>query len=104
MTPARGAATGHWTSTTVRTLATSRTDRLRCEAGAMLIEALVAAAIMLGGGLATIAAYDSTTRASHTSEREAEAVAIAEKEMERILPKPYAQIHDRQAPGRGTGR
>jgi hypothetical protein len=87
-----------------RTLATSRTDRLRCEAGAMLIDALVAAAIMLGGGLATIAAYDSTTRASHTAEREAEAVAIAEKELERIVSKPYAQINDCTTPGAGTGR
>jgi hypothetical protein len=87
-----------------RTLATSRIDRLRCEAGAMMIEALVAAAIMLGGGAATIAAYDSTTRASHTAEREAEAVAIAEQEMERIVSKPYAQINDCVAPGAGTGR
>jgi hypothetical protein len=70
----------------------------------MMIEALVAAAIMLGGGLATIAAYDSTTRASHTAEREAEAVAIAEKEMERIVSKPYAQINDCAAPAAGTGR
>lgn len=70
----------------------------------MLIEALVAAVIMLGGGLATIAAYDSTTRASHTAEREAEAVAIAESEMERIASKPYAQINDCVAPGAGTGR
>jgi hypothetical protein len=70
----------------------------------MVIEALVAAAIMLGGGLATIAAYDSTTRASHTAEREAEAVAVAEKEIERIVSKPYAQINDCVAPGAGTGR
>jgi hypothetical protein len=85
-------------------LATSRIDRLRCEAGWTLIEAIVAATIMLGGGLATIAAYDSTTRASHTAEREAEAVAIAEREMERIVSKPYAQINDCVAPGAGTGR
>jgi hypothetical protein len=70
----------------------------------MVIEALVAAAIMLGGGLATIAAYDSTTRASHTAEREAEAVAIAEKEMEKIVSRPYAQINDCTTPGAGTGR
>jgi hypothetical protein len=35
----------------------------------MMIEALVAVAIILGGGLATVAAFDSTTRASHTAER-----------------------------------
>ena len=70
----------------------------------MMVEALVAAAILLGGGAATIAAFDSTTRASHTSEREAEAVAIAEKELERIVTKPYAQINDCVVPGAGTGR
>jgi hypothetical protein len=70
----------------------------------MLIEALVAAAILLGGGAGTIVALDSTTRASHTSEREAEAVAIAEKELERIVTKPYAQINDCVAPSAGTGR
>src|SRR5437773_2241542 len=75
------AAAGPWTSTTAPTLRTTRTDRLRCEAGSMVVEALVAAAILIGGGLSTIAAFDSTTRASHTAEREAEAVAIAEKEL-----------------------
>ena len=70
----------------------------------MVVEALVAAAILLGGGLATIAAYDSTTRASHTAEREAEAVSIAEKELERIVTRPYAQITNCQAPAAGTGR
>jgi hypothetical protein len=86
------------------TLPTSRTDRLRCEAGSMLIEALVAAAILLGGGMATIAAFDSTTRASHTSEREAEAVSIAEKQLELIVSKPFAQITNCDLPGAGTGR
>ena len=70
----------------------------------MMVEALVAAAILLGGGAATIAAYDSTTRASHTSERQAEAVAMAEKELERIISKPFAQINDCTAPPAGTGR
>jgi hypothetical protein len=70
----------------------------------MLIEALVAAAILLGGGAATIVAWDSTTRASHTAEREAEAVAIAEKELERIVSKPYAQIVNCTTPPAGTGR
>jgi hypothetical protein len=69
----------------------------------MMIEALVAAAIILGGGLATIAAFDSTTRASHTAEREAEAVSIAEKELERVVTKPFAQINDCVAPDAGTG-
>jgi hypothetical protein len=70
----------------------------------MVIEALVAAAILLGGGMATIAAFDSTTRASHTSEREAEAVAIAEKELERVVATPFAQINDCALPTAGTGR
>jgi hypothetical protein len=70
----------------------------------MVIEALVAAAILLGGGMATIAAFDSITRASHTSEREAEAVAIAEKELERIVSRPFAQINNCSAPSSGTGR
>ena len=70
----------------------------------MVVEALVAAAILIGGGLSTIAAFDSTTRASHTAEREAEAVAIAEKELERIVTKPFAQINDCELPGAGTGR
>jgi hypothetical protein len=88
----------------VRILRTSRTERLRCERGSMLVEALVAAAILLGGGAATIVAFDSTTRASHTAEREAEAVAIAEKELERIVSKPYAQIANCTMPPAGTGR
>jgi hypothetical protein len=70
----------------------------------MVVEALVAAAILLGGGMATIAAYDSTTRASHTAEREAEAVSIAEKELERIVTRPYAKINNCQTPAAGTGR
>jgi hypothetical protein len=69
----------------------------------MMIEALVAVAIILGGGLATVAAFDSTTRASHTAEREAEAVSIAEKELERIVTKPFAQINDCVLPDSGTG-
>jgi hypothetical protein len=88
-----------------RTSRTTRISRrLRGEAGSMMVEALVAAAILLGGGAATIVAYDSTTRASHTSEREAEAVAIAEQELERVVSKPFAQINDCAAPGAGTGR
>jgi hypothetical protein len=84
---------------------TTRTRRLlRSEGGSMMVEALVAAAILLGGGAATIVAFDSTTRASHTSEREAEAVSIAEKELERIVSKPFAQINDCTAPSAGTGR
>jgi len=70
----------------------------------MLVEALVAAAILLGGGAATLVAYTSTTRASHTAEREAEAVAIAEKELERIVAEPYAQIATCVTPAAGTGR
>ena len=70
----------------------------------MLVEALVAAVILLSGGAATVVAYDSTTRASHTAEREAEAVAIAEKELERIVSRPYSQINDCTAPAAGTGR
>jgi hypothetical protein len=83
---------------------TTRTERLRSEAGSMLVEAIVAAAILLGGGAATIVAYDSTTRASHTAEREAEAVSIAEKELERIVTRPFAQINNCQTPSAGTGR
>jgi hypothetical protein len=86
------------------TLRTSATERLRDQAGSMIIEALVAAAILLGGGLATISAFDSITRASHTSEREAEAVAIAEKQLELIVSKPYAQIANCALPATGTGR
>ena len=69
-----------------------------------MIEALVAAANLLGGGLAIIGAFDSSTRASHTAEREAEAVSIAEKELERVVSKPFAQINDCSLPGAGTGR
>ena len=69
-----------------------------------MVEALIAAAILLGGGAATIVAFDSITRASHTSERAAEAVAIAEKELERIISKPSAQINDCTMPPAGTGR
>ena len=69
-----------------------------------MVEALIAAAIILGGGAATIVAFDSTTRASHTAEREAEAVSIAEKELERIASKPYAQINNCTVPSAGTGR
>jgi hypothetical protein len=87
-----------------RTSRTSRTERLRSEAGSLMIEALVAAAILLGGGLGIIGAFDSSTRASHTAEREAEAVSIAEKELERIVSKPFAQINDCSLPGAGTGR
>jgi hypothetical protein len=70
----------------------------------MMVEALVAAAIILGGGVATIAAFDSTTRASHSAEREAEAVSVAEKELERLITKPFAQINDCALPDAGTGR
>src|SRR5205823_14011134 len=101
---ARSAATGRWTSSMARTSRTMRTDRLRSEAGSIMIEALVAAAILLGGAAATITAFDSTTQASHTSEREAEAVSIAEKELERIVGEPYAQINNCAAPSAGTGR
>jgi hypothetical protein len=83
---------------------TSRTECLRSERGSMLVEALVAAAILLGGGAATLVAYNSTTKASHTAEREAEAVAIAEKELERIVTRPYAQIANCTVPNPGTGR
>jgi hypothetical protein len=70
----------------------------------MLIEVLVAAAILIGGIAGTVAAFDSTTRASHTAEREAEAVSIAEKELERVVSKPFSQINDCTAPSSGTGR
>jgi hypothetical protein len=87
-----------------RTLRTTRTSRARDERGSMLVEALVAAAIVVAGGLATLVAFDSITRSSHTAERQAEAVALAEKEIERIVGKPYAQINDCTMPGPGTGK
>jgi hypothetical protein len=87
-----------------RIFRTSRIERLRSERGSLLVEALVAAAILLGGGAATLVAFNSTTRASHTAEREAEAVAIAERELERIVNKPYAQIANCTTPPAGTGR
>jgi hypothetical protein len=86
------------------TFRTTRTELLRSERGSMLVEALVAAAILLGGGAATIVAFDSTTRASHTAEREAEAVTIAEKELEQIVSQPYTQIANCTTPPAGTGR
>jgi hypothetical protein len=87
-----------------RIFRTSRTEWLRSEHGSLLVEALVAAAILLGGGAATLVAFNSTTRASHSAEREAEAVAIAEKELERIVSMPYSQIADCAPPPAGTGR
>jgi hypothetical protein len=83
---------------------TTRTERLRGQAGSVMVEALVAAAIIAGGGAATIAAFNSTTRASHSAEREAEAVSLAEKELERVVTKPFAQINDCVTPGAGSGR
>jgi Tfp pilus assembly protein PilV len=83
---------------------TSPTERLASESGSLLIEVLVAAAILIGGIAGTVAAFDSTTRASHTAEREAEAVSIAEKELERVVSKPFAQINDCTTPSAGTGR
>src|SRR3954453_500924 len=83
---------------------TSRTEGLRGEAGSMMVEALVAAAILIGGGAATIAAYDSTTRAAHTSERGRGPGATAEKELERVTNKPFAQITNCSVPPPGTGR
>ena len=83
---------------------TSPTERLRDEGGAIIVEALVAAVILIGGIAGTILSFDSITRASHTAEREAEAVAIADKELGRVAGMPFAQINDCTAPSGGTGR
>jgi len=75
-----------------RTLRTSPTDIRRDESGFSIVETLVALVILVVGLLATLSTFDSAVFGSHTAERGSEAAAIAERELERMLARPYDEL------------
>lgn len=71
----------------------SRTDRrLASEAGITIVEAVVAATILLIGLLAGFLALDSATSAGKTAERQAIAAAVGEQQIERLLAMSWTEL------------
>lgn len=73
---------------------TSRTDvaGLGSEAGITIVEAVVAATILLIGLLAGFLALESASSAGKTAERQAIAAAVAERQIERLLAMSWTHL------------
>lgn len=72
---------------------TSPTERLGgAEHGFTVVEAMVAMLLLVVGLLATLSTFDSAVFGSHTAERGSEAAALAERELGRLLARPYAEL------------
>lgn len=78
----------------------SRADKraLRSEAGITIVEAVVAATILLIGLLAGFLALDSASSAGKTAERQAIAAAVAERQTERLLAMSWTELVHCKAP------
>lgn len=75
----------------------SRPD-LRAEDGITIVEAMIAAAILLVVLLAGFLAMESSSNATKSAERQAIAAAAGERELDRLAGLPYAQIVHCTAP------
>jgi type II secretory pathway pseudopilin PulG len=73
--------------------------RLRREEGISLIEALVAAMLVVLVGLAVLAAFDTSKRASFRAEQSQVASDRAQQELEAIRRLPYAEVALTSQPG-----
>lgn len=69
-----------------------RTDRVTAESGLTIVEAIVAATILLIGLLAGFLALDSASSAGKTAERQAIAAAVAERQIERMLAMSWTEL------------
>jgi type II secretory pathway pseudopilin PulG len=77
--------------------------RLAGEAGMGLIEALVAALILLGGILGTLSVINGSRDLGSVNERKQTAVHRAEQQLEKARAVGYANLAIKTAPGAGTG-
>ena len=79
-------------------MARSLRRTLAGEAGMGLVEALVAATILLGGILATLSVIDSSRSLGTVNERKQTAIHRAEQQLEKARAIPYAQLELKDAP------
>lgn len=69
------------------------------ESGFTIIECLVAAFLLVAGLLAVLTVFAKASAGVHTGEREAEASAVAERTLEQLLARPYAELANCQLSG-----
>jgi hypothetical protein len=72
-----------------------RTD----ERGFTIAESLIAAFLLVAGLLAVLTVFAKASAGVHTGEREAEASAVAERVLEQLLARPYAELANCQLSG-----
>jgi type II secretory pathway pseudopilin PulG len=65
-----------------------RTD----QGGFTIVESLVAMVLVVGGLLAVVSVFAHASAGVHTGEREAQATAVAERALEQLLARPYAEL------------
>jgi hypothetical protein len=85
-----------------RTLAALR-RRAAAEDGMSIIEAMVAAALLLTGVVATLTVLDGSRMLVSTSERTEAAVHRGQQQLERAKAVPFASLELSAAPGASTG-
>lgn len=73
--------------------------RGRSEAGFTIIEAVIAALLLSLGAVAVLTAFDGARRATYRAERSQVASDIAQRELEALRRKPYAQLAMTASPG-----
>lgn len=83
---------------------TSTTDArprpgLRAADGFTLVEVGVAMLVLFLALFGLMAAFEGSVRGSHTAERESAAAAIAERHLEQLLARPYAELANCTASG-----
>ena len=69
-----------------------RLSRARAEDGFTIVEVLVASVVMVVGLLALLATFDHARNLTSGSERSAQAIRVAERELERLMAIPYNSL------------
>lgn len=64
-----------------------------------MVESLVAIVLVVGGLLAIVSVFAHASAGVHSGEREAEASAVAERALEQLLARPYAELVNCQLSG-----
>ena len=72
--------------------------RLSAEAGMTLIEVLFTSLVLVVGLMATLAIFGSSSNTAVTAERRTAMIALAQRELEKVRPLPYASVALSSAP------
>src|SRR3954453_13455479 len=80
----------------------SSLDRLRCQRGLTLIEAMIAALIVVVGIIGLVGSFDASRKLTLISERRTSMAHRAQQELERLQAVPYSQLAMYETPAHSS--